>query len=69
MTGRAGVDEPAAMFGRKRKADPLQREAAERRRHEDEQPWFLVPDDAPELEVEAGRSARMDDEDEAGTGP
>ena len=56
------------MFGRKRKPadDFFQRAVAERRASEDEQPWFLAPDDGPELEVDAGRSARMDDE--AGSG-
>lgn len=50
------------MFGRKRQPkDFLQREAAERRKIEDEQPWFLTEDDGPALDVEAGRSARMDD--------
>ena len=53
------------MFGRKRQPkDFLQREAAERRRLEDEQPWFLADDGGPELDVEAGRSARMDGPDE-----
>jgi hypothetical protein len=52
------------MFGRKRKPadDFFKRAVAERRAAEDEQPWFLAPDDGPELEVDAGRSARMDDE-------
>ena len=50
------------MFGRTRRPkDFLQREAAERRKLEDEQPWFLAEDDGPELEVDAGRSARMED--------
>ena len=49
------------MFGRKRRPkDFLAREAAERREVEDEQPWFLADDDAPDLDIEAGRSARMD---------
>ncbi|MGV3758288.1 MAG: hypothetical protein ACO1PW_01940 [Actinomycetota bacterium] len=54
------------MFGRKRRepTDALRREAAERRRQEDERPWFLADDDSPDLEVEAGRSARMEDLDE-----
>lgn len=53
------------MFGRKRQPqDSLAREAAERRRLEDEQPWFLADDDAPELDVEAGRSARMEGPDD-----
>lgn len=50
------------MFGRRRKQDFFERSAAERRVTEDEQPWFLAPDDGPELDVDAGRSARMDDE-------
>jgi hypothetical protein len=53
------------MFGRKRQAkDPFRREAADRRAVEDVQPWFLEADDEPELEVEAGRSARMEDPEE-----
>jgi hypothetical protein len=52
------------MFGRKRQEkDPLRREAAERRKVEDERPWFLADDDGPDLEVDAGRSAAMDDMD------
>ena len=55
------------MFGRKRQPkDPLRREAQERRQREDEQPWFLVEDDGPELDVDAGRSAAMDRSDELG---
>jgi len=47
------------MFGRRReRKDFLQREADERRAREDEHPWFLADDDGPELDVEAGRSAR-----------
>jgi hypothetical protein len=50
------------MFGRKRKTtDFFTRSVEERRAAEDEQPWFLAPDDGPELEVDAGRSARMED--------
>lgn len=49
------------MFGRKKQPkDFLQREAAERRKVEDEQPWFLTEDEGPELDIEAGRSAAMD---------
>jgi len=48
------------MFGRKRQPkDFLQREAAERRQQEDEQPWFLTDDEGPDLDIEAGRSARL----------
>ncbi|MFP5254529.1 MAG: hypothetical protein ACLGI8_01635 [Acidimicrobiia bacterium] len=54
------------MFGRKRgePRDALRREAAERRRQEDERPWFLIEDDGPVLDVEAGRSAHMEDLDD-----
>jgi len=54
------------MFGRKRRVprDAFDRELAERRAVEDEQPWFLADDDGPALDVEAGRSARMEDLDE-----
>lgn len=59
----------APMFGRKNQPkDFLRREAAERRKQEDEQPWFLAEDDGPDLEVEAGRSARMDDDRDLGPG-
>lgn len=55
------------VFGRKRAPkDPLRREAMERRKVEDEQPWFLADDDGPELDVDAGRSAAMDRSDELG---
>jgi len=58
------------MFGRKRRVaeDPLQREAVERQRQEDERPWFLVDDGGPALDVEAGRSARMEHLEETGEG-
>lgn len=65
---RSGLDrssplgQPARMFGRKRRdKDFFRRSVADRRAAEDEQPWFLAPDDGPELEVDAGRSARMED--------
>jgi hypothetical protein len=47
------------MFGR-RKQDSLKATAKARRKAEDETPWFMVEDDGPELDVEAGRSAAMD---------
>jgi hypothetical protein len=50
------------MFGRKRHRDDFfERAAQDRRVTEDEEPWFLAPDDGPALEVDAGRSARMED--------
>jgi hypothetical protein len=55
------------MFGRKRRADDFfQRSVEDRRASEDEQPWFAAPDDGPELEVDAGRSARMEDDGDLG---
>jgi hypothetical protein len=58
------------VFGRKRSPkDPLRREAIERRKVEDEQPWFLAEDDGPELEVDAGRSAAMGDGEDPGPRP
>jgi hypothetical protein len=57
-----GATTVQGMFGRKRQPkDPFRREAADRRAVEDQEPWFLADDDGPELDVEAGRSARMDD--------
>jgi len=51
------------MFGRTRRAkDFFQQSVEDRRATEDEQPWFAAPDDGPELEVDAGRSARMEDD-------
>jgi hypothetical protein len=41
--------------------DVFERSLSDLRATEDEQPWFLGDDDVPELDVEAGRSARMDD--------
>ena len=59
--------QPAPMFGRKRRADDFfQRSVEDRRATEDEQPWFAAPDDGPELEVDAGRSARMEDDGDLG---
>jgi hypothetical protein len=50
------------MFGRKRHRDDFfERAAQDRRVTEDEEPWFLAPDDGPALEVDAGRSARTED--------
>ena len=53
------------MLHRKRRpgGDFFKESAKERRTTEDDQPWFLGDDDGPVLEVEAGRSARMDEPD------
>jgi len=49
------------MFGRKKRQerDFFKRSIEDRRTAEDDQPWFLAEDDAPVLDIEAGRSARM----------
>ncbi len=48
------------MFKRRReRKEFLQQEADERRQREEEHPWFLGDDDGPELDIEAGVSARM----------
>ena len=56
------------MFKRRRAAKPdfFRDSVKDRRATEDEQPWFLVEDDGPTLEVEAGRSAAMEADDEPG---
>lgn len=52
------------MFGRKRQSkDFLKQSVADRRKVEDETPWFLGDDEDPQLDIEAGRSARMDRDD------
>jgi hypothetical protein len=43
--------------------DPFDHLADERREAESDSPWFLGPDDGPELEVEAGISSNLRDED------
>ena len=54
------------MFRRRKTPDPdfFRHSVKERRAVEDEQPWFLDEDTGPELEVEAGRSAAMEAEDD-----
>lgn len=49
------------MFGKRkrRSGDFFKASVEDRRSTEDAQPWFLGDDDAPDLEVEAGRSAAM----------
>jgi hypothetical protein len=57
------------MFKRKKQSgsDFFKDAVDERRAIEDDQPWFLADDDEPELDVEAGRSARMDPKGEPGS--
>jgi hypothetical protein len=43
--------------------DPFEHLADERREAEAGTPWFLGPDDGPELDVEAGISSNLNDED------
>lgn len=54
------------MFGKRRRQsrDFFKQAVEDRRSTEDEQPWFLADDDGPELDVDAGRSAKMSRDDE-----
>jgi hypothetical protein len=54
------------VFGKKRREQDFWKQAADDRRPDDPTPWFLAEDDGPELEVEAGRSAQMDGNDDLG---
>ena len=51
------------MLRRKKRDDDgldLKKEVKARRAVEDDQPWFLAEDDAPELEIETNRSFDID---------
>jgi hypothetical protein len=55
-------------FGRRKHGstknrDPFDHLADERRAAESGEPWFLGPDDGPDLDVEAGISSNLRDED------
>jgi hypothetical protein len=54
-------------FGRRKhehkSRDPFGHLADERQAAESGEPWFAGPDDAPELEVEAGISSNLDEDD------
>jgi hypothetical protein len=55
-------------FGRRKhdsskSRDPFEHLADERRAAESDEPWFLGHDDGPELDVEAGISSNLHDED------
>ncbi|HEY8526006.1 MAG TPA: hypothetical protein VIL48_13640 [Acidimicrobiales bacterium] len=57
-----------ALSRRRKRKDPAERDpfghlAEERRAAESGEPWFLAPDDGPELDVEAGISSNLRDED------
>jgi hypothetical protein len=61
-------DGAMALFRRKRDTD-FKAMSKERRTVEDEQPWFAVEDDGPELDVETGigSNLRRDDPTARGT--
>jgi hypothetical protein len=55
-------------FGRRKhdsrkSRDPFEHLADERRHAESGEPWFLQPDDDPPLDVEAGISSNLGDDD------
>jgi hypothetical protein len=61
------AEQPGPVFGKKRREQDFWKQAADDRRPADDPtPWFLAEDDGPELEVEAGRSAQMDGNDDLG---
>ena len=43
--------------------DPFAHLREERDKAEEEEPWFLAPDDGPELEIETGRSSNLTPDD------
>jgi hypothetical protein len=45
------------------KRDPFDHLADDRREAESGSPWFLGPDEGPELDIEAGISSNLSDED------
>jgi hypothetical protein len=68
LTRRRGGTSLLPMFGRKRREsrDFFKQASEDRRTTEDDTPWFLADDDGPALDVEAGRSARMDGNEDLG---
>ena len=53
------------MLRRKKRDDglDLKKEVKDRRAVEDDQPWFLAEDDAPELQIETNRSFKSPNDD------
>jgi hypothetical protein len=51
------------MFRRKREGLNLKQELKERRKLEDVQPWFLVDDGEPDLEIQTNRSSNVNEDD------
>ena len=53
------------VFGRRKRPkasdDVFKQSIDERRATEDDQPWFLADDDAPDLDVEAGIGSNLKD--------
>lgn len=43
--------------------DPFSHLREERAKAEEEEPWFLAPDDGPELEIETGISSNLTPDD------
>lgn len=43
--------------------DPFEHLREERTKAEEEEPWFLGPDDGPELEIETGISSNLTKDD------
>lgn len=62
-----GLSSPVMAFGRRKSnsnaRDPFAHLADERSEAEGESPWFLEPDDGPELEIQTGISSNLSVED------
>jgi hypothetical protein len=43
--------------------DPFEHLREERTKAEEEEPWFLAPDDGPELQIETGISSNLTQDD------
>jgi hypothetical protein len=43
--------------------DPFEHLREERAKAEEEEPWFLAPDDGPELHIETGISSNLSEDD------
>ncbi len=55
-----GQDQPVGIFKKKQK-DDFKSLAKQRRRSEDDEPWFAGEDDGPELEIETGIGSNLRD--------
>jgi hypothetical protein len=50
-------------LGKADSRDPFEHLREERSKAEEEEPWFLAPDDGPELHIETGISSNLSEDD------